>query len=111
MIIFGTRNRSTRVDNSVRYNCKHCDASNTVRAAKNFSYFHIFWIPIFPYSSEVVTECSHCKQVRFQEEIDREEVQNIKSTLNKKIPLGYYFGLIPLGIIFSIIVWSMMFNS
>lgn len=111
MIIFGTRSSSTKTDEQTKYNCTHCNSSNTVRAAKYFNYFHIFWIPILPYSSKIITECSHCKQVQFQKEIDKTEVQKIKSVLNVKIPFKYYSGLILIGLLFTLLFSSVIFSN
>ncbi len=110
MIFFGTRSSSTKKDESKRYNCTHCSSTNTVKVAKNFSYLHIFWIPVFPYSSKIITECSHCKNVRFQKEIDKTTVRNIKSTLNVKIPFQYYTGLILIGLFFTVLFSSVAFS-
>lgn len=96
MIIFGTRSKIIEPKDSFAptTNCAHCNQPNTVHPALQFSYFHIFWIPVFPYSKKYVTECAHCKNFRRQKELGPDELQELKNGTHLKIPWGYYTGLV-----------------
>lgn len=109
MIIYGTRSKVIKNNDNLprRFNCNHCKSDNTVNVIHTFNYFHIFWIPMFPYSKKIMTECSHCKNLLYQNEISPVEVNNIKATSTTKIPWGYYFGLILIGL-FIIFVASVI---
>lgn len=56
MIIFGTRSRMlNRMDDAPMLKCTHCGSSMAVDVFGTFKYFHIFWIPIFPYAKRIMT--------------------------------------------------------
>ena len=69
--IFGTRS-SQRAAEKVAVKCQYCQSPDSVWMYIYQSYFHIFWIPFFPYSTKSVTECSHCKQVLRSKEFDED---------------------------------------
>lgn len=61
MIIFGTRTKPTKAEALLGCLCTNCGKSNLVR--KTFwSYFHLYWIPTFPYRRYVETNCPSCGQ-------------------------------------------------
>ncbi len=71
-------------------------------------YFHLFWIPIFPYRKEAVTQCNHCKRVLHKKQFTadllgrREEMKtNIKTPYWQFIGAGLLAALI-ISITFSI---------
>lgn len=60
MIIYGWRTRVSKKAQLPGVGCRHCGTAN-VHAVNLFRYFHIYWIPLFPYSRTLGTECQQCK--------------------------------------------------
>ncbi|GEM_PF-661744 len=97
MIIFGTRSKVllNKASRAVG-NCGYCGTVNSIFGYKQINYFHIFWIPVFPYKSRIMTVCNHCRQVREQRSIDPQTMQQILQDGLPKTSLGYFAGLIVL---------------
>lgn len=104
MIIFGTRGKVLSNDIDSSFSCNYCDTANSVYVYKQLKYFHIFWIPMFPYSGSLITQCDHCKQVVYEKELEPENRKMLKANFSKKTPLGYFVGLLIIGaiIVFAI---------
>ncbi|MDR2271096.1 MAG: zinc ribbon domain-containing protein [Sphingobacterium sp.] len=102
MIIFGTRTKLLENDsNTAVGDCNHCHTTGSLHAYKQVKYFHIFWIPIFPYSTEIISACDHCKKVNYQREIDHQTLTAIRSSGIRKTPIGYFTGLIIIILFFA----------
>lgn len=89
MLIFGTR--STVVDGPPLqgHGCPGCGKSEYVSfgAAR---YFHIFWIPVFPYSRKVGLQCTNCKHTVMGKEIPdlvQDTVRPAVFTRKRTLPL------------------------
>lgn len=95
MMIFGTRTKALQRKNQDAVgNCNYCGTLQALYPLKVIKYFHIFWIPIFPYGSQLTTHCTHCKKVSYQAETPPETLANIRRAGIPKTPLGYFAGLI-----------------
>lgn len=95
MIIFGTRTKLLQNSSIAAVGtCNYCNSVGSLYAYKQVKYFHIFWIPIFPYSTEIISVCNHCKKVNYQREIDPQTLATIRSSGMPKTPVGYFSGLI-----------------
>ncbi len=102
MIIFGTRTKLLQnSSNAAVGTCNYCNTAGSLYAYKQVKYFHIFWIPIFPYSTEIISVCDHCKKVNYQREIDPQTLATIRSSGMPKTPVGYFSGLILIGLFFG----------
>src|SRR5690554_1494524 len=102
MIIFGTRTKLLpQHTQNLSLHCSHCGVGNATNIYKQFKYFHIFWIPFFPYGSKLITECGHCKRVSYERELDPRTLADIKSQGVRKIPFGYYAGILLIGLFFG----------
>jgi len=102
MIIFGTRTKLLKNrPNAAVGNCNYCNTTDSLHAYKQVKYFHIFWIPIFPYSTEIISVCNHCKKVNYQREIDPQTLTTIRSSGMPKTTIGYFSGLILIGLFFG----------
>jgi len=105
MIIFGTRTKVlTGKSQPAIGNCDYCGTAQSLFAYKQIKYFHIFWIPIFPYSAQVITICNHCKKLSYQSEINPQTLQSLPSGNIRKTPIGYFAGLVLIGLLVSAIV-------
>ena len=60
MIIYGWNNRVIKESSFDKLACPHCENENAKIKVVGF-YFHIFWIPLFPYKKKLFYECDHCK--------------------------------------------------
>ncbi len=105
MIIFGTRTKvlANRSQSAIG-NCAYCGTAQSLFAYRQVKYIHIFWIPLFPYASESFTMCTHCMELSYQREIDPQTLQSISSGTIRKTPIGYFAGLVLIGLFVSAIV-------
>lgn len=94
MIINGIRSSklgSLQVPNS---KCDYCEQIGTQSISVFGKYFHVFWIPLFPWTRVAVSECSHCKKTIKKNDFTP-ELQDIydrdKSELKR--PLWHWSGL------------------
>ena len=98
MIIFGTRTKFLTAFGT-QQTCSHCN-NGQLNLAYTVSYFHIFWIPMFPIGKKGITQCPHCKQTLSENELSPQS----RSLLNTqkgsaKTPLKYFAGLILIGVL------------
>ncbi len=112
MIIFGTRTKVlANKSQSTIGNCDYCGTVQSLFAYRQIKYFHVFWIPIFPFSSEVITICNHCKKLSYQREINTQTLQVISSGTIRKTPFGYFAGLVLIGLFVSAIVIAGIYGA
>lgn len=111
MIIFGTRSKILN-GSTVTADCNHCSSTQSVRLSFVLTYFHIFWIPMFPTSKTGVSQCSHCKQTLYANQMPP-ALQAVYHEEKKKVktPWGYRFGLILIGLLFLFVVVSVVING
>ncbi|RZL29732.1 MAG: zinc-ribbon domain-containing protein [Pedobacter sp.] len=111
MIIFGTRSKVLN-GSMVTANCNHCSSSQSVSISFILTYFHIFWIPMFPTSKTGVSQCSHCKQVLYANQMPA-ALQTVYQEEKKKVktPWGYRFGLILIGLLALLIIINIIINK
>src|SRR4051794_23221629 len=62
MIIFGWRSKLRHGERVGDVACPNC-GGNTHRAYALIKYFHVYWIPTFVYSRELMIECQSCHRV------------------------------------------------
>lgn len=99
MIIFGVRSSNIGSFKTENCYCEYCK-NNTIQNITDFgSYFHIFWIPIFPLVRKTFSECTHCKKTlkkkEFNPKLKKIYVEN-KSTIRR--PVWHFTGLILIGL-------------
>lgn len=98
MIIFGVRSShlgSFQVNGST---CSYCENSGTQNISQFGSYFHIFWIPVFPLTKSTFGECMHCKRTIRRKEFSSDlhnAYNNGKSAIKR--PLWHWSGLLLFG--------------
>ena len=107
-IFFGTRAskiKTKRIDGNTE--CPYCQNKNTFVATAFGKYFHLFWIPLLPFSKETVLECSHCKKTYAEHELP----ENLRLALVKsnqidppKRPLWHGFGCLVLALIGLVVI-------
>ncbi|WP_366770088.1 zinc-ribbon domain-containing protein [uncultured Sphingobacterium sp.] len=105
MIIFGARTKVlTNRSQSAVGDCDYCGTAQSLFAYRQIKYFHIFWIPIFPYSAQIIMICNHCKKLSYQSEIKPQTLQSLSSRTIRKTPIGYFTGLMLIGLLVAAIV-------
>ncbi|TDG36460.1 zinc-ribbon domain-containing protein [Pedobacter changchengzhani] len=111
MIIFGTRGTYLKQQSNA-FNCPNCGSVGTVRISFFAKYFHIFWIPIFPTTKIGITQCSHCKQALYANQLPI-ELQSVYDESNKraKRPITHYFGLFIIGLFFAFAIVSVVISK
>jgi hypothetical protein len=81
--------------------CPSCGKEHTVYVYPYYEYFHIFWIPIFPVSKQIVVACVSCDKVF---NVNKKDLnKDIKSQM--KTPKWHFIGLVFMLIFFSYIVY------
>lgn len=100
MIIFGTRTKY--VDGTfpiTTASCDYCHTPQALNAYRQIKYFHVFWIPVFPYSSGFITVCDHCKKVQSEREMAPEIRNELYTNTKKRTPIRYFSGAILIALI------------
>lgn len=111
MIIFGTRSKVLN-GGVATADCDYCSSTQTVRLSFVLRYFHIFWIPMFPLSKTGVSQCSHCKQTLYANQMpDALKLVYEEEKKRVKTPWGYRFGLILIGLFFAFVIASILFGG
>ena len=83
LILFGSRKTLSGTLDAFMYECPYCEKSNTTTLFVYSWYYHIFWIPIFPFSKEAFALCSDCKAKRNELKFGTKLVSEFKE--NKKM--------------------------
>lgn len=103
MIIFGTRERKTGTAVVEGHSCTHCGTRESLFVQANTAYFHIFWIPVFPYSRKIYSVCTHCREcLRLKAMPPDLSLRAAEAGRGIKTPWYYFSGLILLGAFFLI---------
>ncbi len=102
MIFFGTRKKevkSGRISNVV---CGYCDENVSMNYVVETSYFHLYWIPIFPYKKRTYIDCPECDTL-FESKHFSEPVKNKLQRENDlkpaRNPIWMFSGLLILAVI------------
>lgn len=96
MIIFGSRINAIRQGNPT-YHCDYCGTGYSVFIQYFLRYFHIFWIPMFPYRIYGMSCCTHCRQALYSREMTS-ELKSVMSHEKPRPPIKYFSGLLLLAV-------------
>ena len=101
MIIFGTREAQGGNKALSGHSCQYCDTKESLSVSVRAAYFHIFWIPVFPYRKKVYTVCRHCNQYLSRNEMPPDLVAKATRITADIGTRWYHFaGLILIGLLF-----------
>lgn len=64
LFIYGWRRKMVGAVDAFLYKCPFCEEINTTTIIVYSKYYHIFWIPIFPFAKEAHASCSSCNASR-----------------------------------------------
>lgn len=82
LIFYGKRKTLIGSYEAFMYECPHCEKHNTTILSVYSWYYHIFWIPLFPFDKEAYALCTECKAKRNESRFGPKLVTDFKE--NKK---------------------------
>ena len=104
MIIFGSNTGLIKMDESPKATCSRCNEIGYLKMSRYVKYFHLFWIPTFPYGTESLSHCGNCENILNYEEMSKDEqIHYAHFKEFARLPIWSFSGLI---IIAGIIAWS-----
>lgn len=108
IFFFGTRASKIAERHLKNTNCEHCQTQDSFKLSTFASYFHLFWIPVFPLFKTEVAECQHCKKTydsaEFSEKIKR-SIERENDLNRAKRPMWHGCGCL---IIVALIAFSLI---
>lgn len=112
MIIYGTKTAKTGNIDVYNTKCNYCENRGTQRISIYNKYFHLFWIPIFPFEQILIAECTHCRRTIDKREISKELYNAYEmEKYNQKRPLWMFSGLLIFGGIVALTFCIALFSS
>ncbi len=102
MVIYGWNSKSLKEAPFNGHQCTNCGHESTHIVVYG-SYFHIFWIPLFPYRKSLKIICDNCQHASKPKEVS-EEVRSLAKQLKSKVnfPLYMFSGI---GVIILLIAY------
>lgn len=103
MLIYGNRATKTGHQSLFGVKCPNCQTRDSLEMYSFSRYVHLFWIPLFPYKKEAVTQCNHCKQVLHKKEFSSElqsKFEEMKGSI--KTPYWQFAGLLLIGVLVAV---------
>jgi hypothetical protein len=83
------------------YECPYCEETNTTTIAVYSKYYHIFWLPIFPFAKDAHANCSSCHASRGDHKFGPELTKQAQA-IQKEMKAPIYLYL--LTILFCLVV-------
>ncbi|MFN8438321.1 MAG: zinc-ribbon domain-containing protein [Cytophagales bacterium] len=103
MLVYGTKSTLILADQT-NEKCSSCGHENCVQMYIHQKYFHIFWIPLFPYKKTAITQCTHCKKALEKKEFSSNLNFYYEKLVTKaKTPIWTFSGL---AILAGLITWG-----
>lgn len=94
MIIYGWKSTDLKKSPELGEACVKC-GKHTTQVAVTASYFHVFWIPVFPYRKTYEVDCSSCNYIARPNELPEKARRSAKSLKRSvRAPLYMYSGII-----------------
>ncbi len=105
MIVYGWNSKELKQAPFPGHICPACGAENSFIVV-DASYFHVFWIPIFPYNKKLRIVCGDCGHTMKPKEVSQEVRQFAKQLKSKvKIPVWMFSGV---GVVTLLIVYGII---
>jgi hypothetical protein len=107
MIIYGHKATKTGHQSLFGTKCSSCGTKDEIEMYTFSRYFHLFWIPVFPYRKEAVTQCNHCKKVLHKKEFSADLLSQYEEMkMNIKTPYWQFTGAGLLALLIIAITYS-----
>jgi hypothetical protein len=104
LFIYGSRKKMIGASEAFLYKCPYCEETNTTSIAFFSNYYHIFFIPIFPFGKEAYASCSHCGAARSDNKFGPELVKQAKEVEGKFKPPFYLYAWLILFVAFILLI-------
>lgn len=106
LIVFGSRNAKIGSRDVFMYECPFCNEKNSTTLTAYVTYYHIFWVPFFPYAKHATSVCHKCNTKRDELKFGPQLVQEYRAIKRKfKYPWWtWMICLIFLGLVITIII-------
>jgi hypothetical protein len=105
MIIYGWRTKTSKLKPLGVGNCKEC-GKGPIRSFTVFRYFHIYWVPLFPYSRTLWLNCEHCQATYEPNQAGTENFIPTNELQKERPPLYMFAGLAVIACIAAIAAWA-----
>lgn len=102
MIIYGWNSKILKHAPLTSVECENCKESASQISITSY-YFHIFWIPLFPYSKKATIVCNHCSHVTSEKQMSPDFKAKVKD-LKAAVPTPKYL-FAGLGVIAALIIF------
>ena len=107
MIIFGIRTTAFKMVDGYAYNCNHCQSADSVNLLFASRYFHLFWIPVFPVGKTGISQCAHCKQALYRNELPAAiGMEYSKAKSSAKTPVKLFTGVLLVAAFFAFATYA-----
>ena len=104
LIIFGQAKTGIGID-EVLVKCPSCDKSSWADLMVESSYFHIYWLPIFPFDKVANLICHECGLKRYGLPFDSDFIPNYQEIKHKfRHPIKTYIPLLVLAFLIIVAV-------
>ncbi|WP_313806897.1 zinc-ribbon domain-containing protein [Flavobacterium sp.] len=102
MIFFGTKKKEIKRGIISNTTCKVCEENTPMYYTVEAKYFHVYWIPVFPYKKNTTVDCSYC-DTTFEKKQFSESIKNKLQRENElepaRNPIWMFSGVIILTIL------------
>ena len=102
MIFFGTKKKEIKRGIIASTTCKVCEENTSMYYRVEAKYFHVYWIPVFPYKKNTLVDCSYC-DTAFEKKHFSENIKNKLQRENElqpaRNPIWMFSGIIILSIL------------
>ena len=89
-VIYGSKKANICLDEFMMY-CPACQTDTYADVLVTSTYYHIFFIPVFPYEKEMNCVCHKCELKRYSIPFAKEKIKNAVEVNNKfRHPLFTY---------------------
>lgn len=107
MIFFGTKEKEIKKGKLLNIVCPNCNENVSMNYLVETKYFHLYWIPFFPYKKVTIVGCNECEEV-FESKKFSESIKNKLKRENElkpaKSPMWMFSGLIILAILIPLAI-------
>ena len=80
MVFFGTKEKEIKRGRLSNVFCNECNENVSMTYIVESKYFHLYWVPIFPFKKNTLLGCNECETVFEQKQFS----ENIKNKLQRE---------------------------
>ncbi|MDI9365950.1 MAG: zinc-ribbon domain-containing protein [Flavobacterium sp.] len=110
-IIFGSKETFINLD-AFFIKCPSCETDNWADVMVTSEYYHLYYVPIFPFNKNAHVVCKTCGLKRYGIGFDKKLIKNLEEVKHQyKHPWFTYIGLGLVGLLISFIIISSMLRG